>query len=164
VPTPGFALNSGKVWRIKARTRAIELVADQFGPGPGMSFDRYGNLYVTNLVTSSLVKKAHAIRHYSGNQRFLSPIEDENTEIAANVRLFPNPASDFLTIEWGNLAKQTPQSVRLIDVTGRVVFEKNGLDGAILPQIDLQNLTSGVYLVQLSTLESVETHKIKVQK
>jgi hypothetical protein len=169
-PTPGYVLGSSKVWRIKAGNRNLELVAENFGPSPGMSFDRRGNLYVTSLFTSQLLKMPHVLRRYDDNCHFLE-VEQPDFDIpmaqnkakSSRLESYPNPVTDYLTVNWSE--GQTPQSVRLIDLSGKIVFEKmNMSENATSQRIDLQGFSSGIYIVQLSTSAGVESRKFMVQK
>ncbi len=55
-PTPGFVFGSGKVHRIQRGGANSEVVASNFGPGAGLALDASGNIYVTSLFTSQLLK------------------------------------------------------------------------------------------------------------
>lgn len=55
-PTPGFVFGSGKVHRIQRGGAFSEVVASNFGPGAGLTLDANGNIYVTSLFTSQLLK------------------------------------------------------------------------------------------------------------
>jgi Secretion system C-terminal sorting domain len=170
-PTPGFVFGSGKVWRIPAGGGSNEIVAEKYGPGSGMAFDRHGNLYVTSLFTSQLLKMNNVIKYDDHHCRFLeAELQDEfsfqNTVLkggSKNFEVFPNPATNTLTLSWEST--QTPQYLRLIDVSGKIVFEKKDLNYGVTQQsIDLQSFNAGVYFVQLRTDEGIESKKVVVQK
>ena len=55
-PSPGFVFGSGKVHRIQRGGGFSEVVASNFGPGSGLALDQSGNIYVTSLFTSQLLK------------------------------------------------------------------------------------------------------------
>ncbi len=61
-PSPGFVFGSGKVHRIKPGGTSSEVVAQNFGPGAGMTIDKKGNLYVTSLFTAQLLKMNNVLR------------------------------------------------------------------------------------------------------
>lgn len=167
-PSPGFVFGSGKVWRIRPGGRSMELVAQGFGPGSGMTIDNTGNLYVTSLFTAQLLKMNGVLRSSISDEGVnLQSLNNNNGAFVESKRFetTPNPASDYLNISWNNQLSQTPQYVRLIDVAGRVVFEKNDLNqGAIQENIDLKSIQSGIYIVQLGTTEGVESRKVVVHK
>jgi hypothetical protein len=55
-PTPGFVFGSGRVHRIQRGGANSEVVGSNFGPGPGLTLDPSGNVLVTSLFTSQLLK------------------------------------------------------------------------------------------------------------
>lgn len=55
-PSPGFVFGSGKVHRIQRGGAFSEVVASNFGPGSGLTLDANGNIYVTSLFTSQLLR------------------------------------------------------------------------------------------------------------
>ena len=55
-PSPGFVFGSGKVHRIQRGGGFSEVVASNFGPGSGLTLDANGNIYVTSLFTSQLLR------------------------------------------------------------------------------------------------------------
>jgi hypothetical protein len=61
----------------------------------------------------------------------------ENTE-SEPLLIWPNPVTDVL-----NFAN-APGAIRLIDFSGKLIFEKNGKTN----QLPLEQLPSGIYLVQ----------------
>jgi polyhydroxybutyrate depolymerase len=76
---------------------------------------------------------------------------------ALSVQLFPNPVSEtvFLEIE-------TPVDVRILDITGRVVYQS--YVSQLRSEIDVHNFARGTYTVVLSTERGVErVEKLMVQ-
>jgi hypothetical protein len=61
-PSPGFIFGSGKVFRIGRDGGVPVLVDGNFGPGPGLSLDKNGSIYVTSIFTAQLLKKTNATR------------------------------------------------------------------------------------------------------
>ena len=55
-PTPGFVFGSGRLHRITGGGGNSEVVASNFGPGPGLAIDAAGNFYATSLFTAQLLK------------------------------------------------------------------------------------------------------------
>lgn len=166
-PSPGFVFGSGKVWRIRPGGRSMDLVAQGFGPGSGMTIDNQGNLYVTSLFTAQLLKMNSVLRSsISGNNLNLQSINNNGASVESKrFETSPNPAVDYLNISWNNQLSQTPQYVRLTDLAGRVVFEKTDVsNGALQENIDLKSIQSGIYIVQLGTTEGVESRKVVVHK
>jgi len=68
------------------------------------------------------------------------------------VRIYPNPISgNFVTIEWP--ASYSVQSIRIIDQTGRLVGEHRINKRSQNTQLPIENLSTGIYTLQLLTSE-----------
>lgn len=73
----------------------------------------------------------------------------ENSASTSPVHTFPNPVVNSLYIETG---KNNPETIRIVDITGRIAYEmKNPVNKNGTFQIDVSQLASGVYTLQLST-------------
>ena len=71
---------------------------------------------------------------------------------------FPNPASEFITIELGDVLKGNLNIV-LTDVTGKTIGTQAVSQGSNQAQIDVTNLASGSYFYQLSNGTQITTAK-----
>ena len=82
------------------------------------------------------------------------------TEEAMELRVYPNPTSGLLTLDWGGENAQAPAigSVSILDLTGKVV-KTTSLDTNVL---DVTELPSGVYFLQAKT--EVGTQHIRFVK
>ncbi len=87
-----------------------------------------------------------------------------NTAVETNFRLYPNPASDvtYANIE---LATSTNVSMKVIDITGAVVAEKNygAMIGTNMLPIQTSAFAKGIYMVEIQTGTTVKTTKLIVQ-
>lgn len=70
------------------------------------------------------------------------------------VSLFPNPTTGILHIDTANNAEV--KSMQLVDVNGRVIKTVNGFAS----QLDLTELSNGVYMLTIETATAKETKKI----
>jgi hypothetical protein len=81
-----------------------------------------------------------------------------------NVKVFPNPASDKITIAIKDNSYQE-LAIRCYDVIGKVVFERNTFNKLI--DIDVSQFSKGVYFIQLQSKDSKQfkavTKKVVVQ-
>ena len=68
----------------------------------------------------------------------------------ANIAIYPNPVRDMLTVNGENV-----KNVEIIDVNGRVVLNSNRAG-----QIDMSELSDGVYMVRVMSENGVSTKKI----
>ncbi|WP_046758397.1 T9SS type A sorting domain-containing protein [Kordia jejudonensis] len=76
-----------------------------------------------------------------------------NTVDSSNFQLYPNPATDFITIE--SKDNQTIQRVSIVDVQGRNVFTST----TATEQISVSSLQQGMYFVTLETTTGAVTTK-----
>lgn len=77
-------------------------------------------------------------------------------ESALDIAIYPNPAEDRVEIR----SKDLVESVRLLDLMGRTIFEKDlGLKqfSLILPPV------SGFHVLQLTTNKGLESHRLQLQ-
>jgi hypothetical protein len=85
-------------------------------------------------------------------------IENQNTNPKKTIQIYPNPASDKLFV---NATNQEIQKIQLIDATGKVVYSDNKVEKE--QSIDLSHLSSGLYIIQISTNEKIFTEKVVVK-
>ena len=87
----------------------------------------------------------------------LMPNPISNTsEIAINknVQVYPNPATEFVTIKHD----KTIHSVEIFDLAGKVVFSENFNNTEL--KIDLNSIKKGLYLMQITTENQIISHKL----
>ena len=84
----------------------------------------------------------------------------EISETNANVEIFPNPATDNLTIkiELGLIAKM---DVKVIDMTGRLVLtaQKAGAEGMNTFNLDVTKLHAGMYFIEIGNEKKIFAKK-----
>lgn len=79
-------------------------------------------------------------------------------ELMDNVRIYPNPTSDQITID----GIQTPQTFELMTISGKVVLAgslSENVHTVTLPD----NLAKGIYHLRISGNEKTKVHKIEIQ-
>ena len=88
---------------------------------------------------------------------FLSGTDEQ--ALFSNLKVFPNPTSDLLTIEYA-LKQQQSLQIELLDVVGKVIYSevKNTANGNT--QFEMEHLSTGVYLLQLTTDQGVVSRKV----
>ena len=64
------------------------------------------------------------------------------------ILLYPNPASDHLNVKLNNF--QINQ-ISIVDMTGRVVFQTNGIFGATEVSIPVDQLSGGIYILHVTS-------------
>ncbi len=85
--------------------------------------------------------------------------------IVSNMEVFPNPASDIATLSL-NLAEKKDVQLRMIDVTGKVVYEANlgQLSGDQQLPIRVRHLNAGTYMLSINAGGEVTTKSVVVVK
>ena len=72
-----------------------------------------------------------------------------NSLTSAQLRLYPNPAVDFINLEFSNFVTQGKVEVQIMTVTGQLVktqmIDVNATNGT--SQIDVSHLAVGTYMV-----------------
>ncbi|OFX28023.1 MAG: hypothetical protein A2033_14620 [Bacteroidetes bacterium GWA2_31_9] len=100
------------------------------------------NLYLVSLTASnscgwdSIEKNINVI---------ISGINDFSS---SNIKVYPNPASNKLNIDFNENFKL--RSLVISDITGKVVLKKTYNDNYDLLELDLSGIKSGVYVVELN--------------
>ncbi len=76
------------------------------------------------------------------------------------VSVYPNPAANVATVVVDSKANST---VKVVSMTGQVVFETAASNGLTTTTISTENFTNGVYLVQVSNGAATSTQRLVVQ-
>ena len=121
----------------------------------GLDYTMPGNLPSIDVM----LERADSIRSYF-NQGALGacgfPLSTGNSiEKEKEILIYPNPATDVITIEMGNTE---PATIEILDITGKVVLIRN--NQAQRATIDINNLPNGVYLVRVRSASQMEVQKI----
>jgi hypothetical protein len=84
---------------------------------------------------------------------------------ANNISIYPNPASNLLTIEADGVNGNV-MSVEISNISGQIVMNSqlNDFNGYAKEQLDISELTKGVYFVKIYTNEVTTTKRLVVQK
>lgn len=89
----------------------------------------------------------------------------ENEEIVLGVNLYPNPAEGFTTLSF-DAKNNGDLIIHVIDMNGKVVRSFNNLtfqEGSNTFQLDVQGLTTGVYMINVNAANSIHTHKLIIK-
>jgi len=86
----------------------------------------------------------------------LSTIEMETPSFTA----YPNPCSDYVTIDCTSLITSSKMTMQIIDVSGRIVFTQRVLPGIV--QVNTQALSTGIYTLRVQANNGIITeHLVK---
>ncbi len=91
------------------------------------------------------------IRNPDG-RKIYSQIKSANLSITLAVNVYPNPASDFITIHVDD--KYFPYSVRLLNPEGRLLSTLENRTSAKI-SFDVKNYPTGLYVIQVITSKAV---------
>lgn len=98
---------------------------------------------------------------------YLAMIKSETSSImpqwqkkSIDFRLYPNPAKDFITIDY-NLENSTNLAIDLYDAQGRILesLSSGRNQGGDSQNYDVSQLPKGLYLVRINTTDGVATRK-----
>lgn len=91
---------------------------------------------------------------------YIPNLANQNFDIdKSEITIFPNPASDLIVIQMGDLVTQN-YNIDLIDINGKVVLSNKINQGQTLSYLDVQTVHSGIYFVKIS--DGVNSKMIKV--
>jgi hypothetical protein len=79
------------------------------------------------------------------------------------VSIFPNPATDLIAVQVGNLVKEDLE-VSLLDLSGKLIQSKIIAKGSTIAFFETETLYAGVYLISVQNGSNISTQKIVIQK
>ncbi len=88
---------------------------------------------------------------------------DEKTFKKLTINVFPNPTSDLIAIQVGELVTDDLK-IELIDITGKTISETKMAKGSSVAYFDVQTVYEGTYLVKISNNQNSSTTKIVVSR
>lgn len=88
---------------------------------------------------------------------------DENNLNTKTIAVFPNPASDIIAIQVGDLVSNK-LSIELFDITGKLIKSTEINAGQTIAYFDVQDIYNGTYLVKISDGENSVNKTIIVNK
>jgi hypothetical protein len=87
-----------------------------------------------------------------------SPLTSSVNELNNTIKIYPNPATGKLYL---NFSDQNIIKLQLIDLTGKVVYTDNAVSQN--ETIDLLEIMSGLYIVQIHTSDNIYTTKVMIK-
>ena len=91
----------------------------------------------------------------------LSTVESDLENM--NIKIFPNPTSDFIAIQIGGLNNQD-LDMKLFDIKGKLLRESKINMGQTISYFDIQTVYSGTYIIELSANGFSTSRKIIIEK
>lgn len=103
-----------------------------------------------NTVLTQSVSICTSINNISSNQNLM-------------LQIYPNPANDFITINFDGLT-ETNSSIEITNTVGQIIM-KQYVTNETLKNINVSNLSNGIYFVQLKQNgKSIATKKLVINK
>ena len=87
---------------------------------------------------------------------------DVQTIENAQFKVFPNPSSDLLVVQFEGL-NQSEINAELIDQNGKVIQTQSILPGSTLCYFDVKTIYAGTYFVKLTTQNLSKTYTISIE-
>ncbi len=97
---------------------------------------------------------------------FCSFIASVNETTSVDLNIYPNPATDFVNIELGNLKNEDLQNAVIVvyDLTGKKVFEKQ-LNNSSMEKISTADYATGLYTIVIANSNNIlAKQRVIVQK
>jgi hypothetical protein len=88
---------------------------------------------------------------------WLSTLSLDEQDLLSNVSVYPNPFSNSVSVDNKN---GVIQSLKLIDLGGRILSEMKQVHSGLVELNQLESLSSGTYLLILSGTDSSKTYTV----
>lgn len=103
------------------------------------------------------------IKYLGLDPNLVVPSKETVRPAAISMKMMPNPASEFLTVELSFLKKTDRALVSVLDMNGRLVFQENRADMQFgRTTVPVAQLPNGVYSLTVRTESGVESRKFSV--
>lgn len=84
-------------------------------------------------------------------------------EFANNIKVYPNPAKDFVTVNINDFDGELNQ-INLINIQGQNIFTFNTTNQSKILNLPINNFSEGIYMLQLQTSRGMLTKKLIITK
>jgi hypothetical protein len=83
------------------------------------------------------------------------------TSFAASIHLYPNPATNHITIDLPKANEKV--EVTIADITGKIIYKATGIDIQKI-EVNTADFAKGIYVVQIQSADFIATQKLVIQK
>ena len=117
-----------------------------------------GQFFITFNSNSSIRSNGWEIYYASEN------VGITNINDPGNLRIYPNPAKDQLTITYTNIPSEQPM-VTINSMTGAEVYSESlhNFDGTYNKTIDVSNLKKGIYMISIRNETGIIVKKLVIE-
>lgn len=84
-------------------------------------------------------------------------------DLANSVKVFPNPSNGNITLDLTGLSQNVTQ-INILNVQGQNVYTISQDNNQEINQLDLSDLSEGIYLIQIQTANGVLSKKLIIKK
>ncbi len=81
-----------------------------------------------------------------------------------HVKVFPNPAKDFVNIEITSEEKSTLLKLEIFDFLGNCLLERDIMNETFKERVDLSSYATNMFLLKVTNIHSSRTHSFKILK
>jgi hypothetical protein len=147
-------------WVVKvnktSNTSSAQIITDLFSDTA-----RYVRISITGFPSGSWA----SLLEFKVYGSFVNPatgISSKDKQIISSLQVYPNPATKFITIDFGAYLSSQKATVTLTDLTGKVVYMSNVSDISTL-HLSTSKFTKGVYLLNVTTESEHFNKKLIIQ-
>ena len=83
------------------------------------------------------------------------------SSFASSINLFPNPATNNLTIKLGSRSKKV--EITILDITGKIIYSTTARETQKI-EVNTKDFPEGVYVVKIQSADFIETKNLIVKK
>ncbi len=115
----------------------------------GARFRAYLNSNICNQSYSTLNNSEISDLISDNNQKtIIKEFDDDNLLIKSEIRIYPNPTSENLTIEMTNMTDELKGLIIISDLQGRIIYQTTQVKQKTI--IDFSKYTYGNYILQIT--------------
>ncbi|MBS3738912.1 MAG: T9SS type A sorting domain-containing protein [Psychroflexus sp.] len=153
----------------RATNYVLELEVGDFPNNEIYLFDNYTDTEVElneNAINTYSFSKDQSITESVASNHF--DIRFESTTLSTDefeksgISVYPNPASNLVNINFSQNTDELEQ-IALYDLNGRLILTRKLNSNDIEQQIDVSNLSSGVYILEINTVKHQYNTKVIVE-
>ena len=87
-----------------------------------------------------------------------------DVELNDIVNIYPNPATDNVTIDWEITSGDNNRTVTVYDINGRIVLNESVNADVFSQSLNVEGLEAGMYMVEVKNGEFTTTQKLQIMK
>ena len=114
-------------------------------------------VYITDIYGVSSYARPLSITKRQGHN-----IGDPRQENRNTINVFPNPASNYASIDFGIENEMKIAEISILDISGRVVLNATKDKHVSQMQIDLNRISNGTYIVKVAYTDKLESTPLVV--